>query len=203
MQRLGTEAAVAALRSLPPETASEVLSELNEDFAQTVTAQLSSVELTHLLTELPHDEAADIAAELEPEQRSEVLAQLAPPESARVSQLLRYPEDSAGAIMKDEFIALPATLTVGQGLDAIRRKDDNEFAGATYVYVVDDHKKLLGVVPIRNFVFLPPSRPLKDAMIPESALSTPTPIRKRSPACSANTTTWPCLCWNGMVGSSA
>lgn len=167
LQRRGTDAAVAALRALPPESASEVLSELNEEFAQTVTAQLSSAELSHLLEELPHDEAADIAAELEPEQRSAVLAQLAPPESAKVSQLLRYPPDSAGAIMKDEFIALPATLTVGQGLDAIRRKDETEFDGATYVYVVDDRKKLMGVVPIRNFVFLPPARPLLDAMIPD------------------------------------
>ncbi len=167
LQRRGAEAAVAALRSLPPETASEVLSELNEEFAQTVTAQLSSEELTHLIRELPHDEAADIAAALEPGQRTEVLAQLAPPESARVAQLMRYPEDSAGAIMKDEFIALPATLTVGQGLDAIRRKDEHEFAGATYVYVVDDQKKLLGVVPIRNFVFLPPARRLTEAMIPD------------------------------------
>lgn len=167
LQRLGTEAAVAALRSLPPETASAVLSELNEEFAQTVTAQLSSEELTHLIRELPHDEAADIAAELAPGQRSEVLARLAPPESARVAQLMRYPADSAGAIMKDEFIALPATLTVGQGLDAIRRKDEDEFAGATYVYVVDDQKKLLGVVPIRNFVFLPPARLLTEAMIPD------------------------------------
>ncbi|NCA82052.1 MAG: magnesium transporter [Opitutae bacterium] len=167
LQRLGTEEAVARLRSLPPETASEVLSELNEEFAQTITAQLSSVEITQLIQELPHDEAADIAAELEPGQRSEVLAQLAAPESAKVAQLMRYPEDSAGAIMKDEFIALPATLTIGQGLDAIRRKDEREFDGATYVYVVDDRKKLLGVVPIRNFVFLPPARPLKDAMIPD------------------------------------
>lgn len=167
LQRLGTEEAVARLRALPAETASEVLAELADEVAQKITAQLTSAEITHLIKELPHDEAADIAAELAPEQRSEVLSQLTPPESAKVSQLMRYREGSAGAIMKDEFIALPATLAIGQGLDSIRRKGEDEFEGAAYVYVVDDRKKLLGVVPIRHFVFLSPSRLLRDVMLPD------------------------------------
>ncbi len=165
LQRLGTEEAVARLRALPTETASEVLSELDSAVAQDVAARLSGREIGRMLEDLPHDEAADIAAELEPELRDEALAHLEPAQSARVEQLMRYPEDSAGAIMKDQFIALPDSFTIGQGLDAIRRKGDDEFDGATYVYVVDERQKLLGVVPVRNLVFLPPARPLRDAMI--------------------------------------
>ncbi len=164
LQQLDTEEAVAALRALPPETASEVLAELDEEVSQDILAQLSSVEITHLIEELPHDEAADIAAELEPEQQGEVLAQLDPPESAKVSQLMRYPEDTAGAIMKDEFIALPATYTIEQGLNEIRSKGEDEFGRVTYVYVVDDRQKLSGIVPIRHLVFLPPERSLQQAM---------------------------------------
>ena len=167
LERLDVREAVAALRALLPDTASAVLAELDDEFAQDILTQLSSAEISHLIEDLPHDEAADIAAELEPAQRGEVLAQLDPPDSAKVAQLMRYPENSAGAIMKDEFIALPAALTIGQGLDAIRRKDEEEFAGTAYVYVVDEDKKLLGVVPVRNLVFLAPSRSLRDAMIPE------------------------------------
>ena len=167
LQRLGTEEAVARLRALPAETASEVLAELDSAVAQDIAARLSGREIGRLLEDLPHDEAADIAAELEPEQRTEALAHLEPAQSAKVEQLMRHPEDSAGAIMNDQFISLPDTFTIGQGLDAIRRKSDEKFAGATYVYVVDAHQKLLGVVPVRNLVFLPPARPLKDAMITE------------------------------------
>ena len=167
LQRLDTAAAVGRLRSLPPETAAAVLAELDDEVAQSITAQLSSTEISRLIEDLPHDEAADIAADLAPEQQSEVLSRLAPPASAKVAQLMRYAEDSAGAIMRDAFIALPAAWTIEQGLGAVRRRDETEFAGATYVYVVDDRQKLLGVVPIRNLVFLPPGRPLREAMITE------------------------------------
>lgn len=164
LEQLSTEDAVEQLRSLPPETASEVLAELDNDVAADITAQLSSREITNLLEELPHDEAADIAADLSPDQQYEVLSQLDPPESAKVTQLMRYPEDSAGGIMKDQFIALPHTMTIGQGLDLIRKKGEEEFQGASYVYVVDDRQKLSGIVSIRDLVFRPPSRPLKDVM---------------------------------------
>ena len=167
LQRLAPDEAVARLRALPPETASEVLAELETDAAQNVVARLSGREIGRLLEDLPHDEAADVAAEMEPAQRTEALAHLDPDHSARVERLMRYPDDSAGAIMKDQFIALPDSFTIGQGLDAIRRKGDEEFAGISYLYVVDARQKLLGVVPIRNLVFLPPGRPLREAMITE------------------------------------
>ena len=164
LEQLSTEDAVAHLRSLPTETASEVLTELDEGVASDITAQLTSAELSDLLEELPHDEAADIAAELSPDQQYEVLSQLDPPESAKVSQLMRYSDDSAGGIMKDEFIALPAHITVAEGLDIIRQKGEEEFQGASYVYIVDDYQKLSGIVSIRDLVFRPSTRPLKDVM---------------------------------------
>jgi len=164
LEQLSTEDAVAHLRSLPTGTASEVLAELDGGVASEITAQLSSAELSDLLEELPHDEAADIAADLSPDQQYEVLSQLDPPESAKVSQLMRYSDDSAGGIMKDEFIALPAFLTVAEGLDMIRKKGEEEFQGASYVYIVDDFQKLSGIVSIRDLVFRPSSRILKDVM---------------------------------------
>lgn len=164
LQQLSTEDAVEQLRALPPETASEVLTELDTEVAGDIAAQLSTAEITHLLEELPHDEAADIAAELEPEQQAKVLSQLAPPESAKVTQLMRYPEDSAGGIMKDEFIALTADMTIEQGLAQLRHRGEDSFRGASYVYIVDQHQKLVGVVSIRDLVFRPPHRPLRDVM---------------------------------------
>ncbi|HMP90097.1 MAG TPA: magnesium transporter, partial [Kiritimatiellia bacterium] len=167
LQQMPTEEAVAELRALPPETASEVLSELDSEIAAEITAQLSNEEITDLVEEMPHDEAADIVAELSPEQQFEVLSHLDPPESAKVSQLMRYPEDSAGGIMKDEFIFLPSNMTLAEGLNVVRKKGEEEFEGTTYVYVVDEHNKLVGTVAVRDLVFRHPSKKLNEIMNPE------------------------------------
>lgn len=167
LQQLTTEEAVAQLRALPTETASEVLTELDEEVAADITAHLSSEEIVDLVEEMPHDEAADIVAELDPAQQIEVLSHLDPPESAKVSQLMRYPEDSAGGIMSDDYIALPADLTLEDGLAMVRRRGGEEYEGASYVYVVDDHQRLIGTIAIRDLVFKHPRKKLRDIVIPE------------------------------------
>ena len=70
LQQMPAEEAVERLRELSPETASEVLSELDEEITSSITPLLSLKEISELLEELPHDEAADIAAELTPEQQA-------------------------------------------------------------------------------------------------------------------------------------
>jgi len=164
LQQMSVKDAVSHFRLLPPEIASEVLTELDEGVASDITAQLSSREISSLLGELSHDEAADIAADLSPVQQKEVLSQLDRPESAKVTQLMRYPDDSAGGIMKDEFIALSMNMTIEEGLKLIRRKGEEEFQGASYVYIVDDNQKLAGIVSIRDLVFRQPSKLLVDVM---------------------------------------
>lgn len=74
---------------------------------------------------------------------------------------MRYSDDSAGGIMKDRFIALPTQLSVAEGLDTIRKKGEEAFQGASYVYIVDDHQKLTGIVSIRDLVFRPSSLQIK------------------------------------------
>lgn len=165
LQQLQPEEAADQLRALPAETASEVLTELDEYFACDVTAQLSSREISQLLGELPHYAAADIAADLPPDQQYEVLSQLAPPESAKVTQFMRYPEDSAGGIMKDSFIAIPAGISIGDALQQIRRRGEINTTGAAYIYVVNEGGKLDGIMTVRDLVFRPANMPVREAMI--------------------------------------
>lgn len=167
LQQLPVDEAVARLRALSTETASEVLTELNEHTAGYITAELSSEEISTLLEELPHDEAADIAAELTPDQQYEVLSQLDAPGSAKVTQLMRYEEDSAGGIMKDHFIAITGETTLGEALQTIRKRGEEAFEGSSYVYVVDTVGKLAGIVSIRDLVFRPSTRLIRDVMSPE------------------------------------
>ena len=167
LQQVEPAEAAAALRALPLDTASEVLSELDIEVAQEITARFTSRELGALLDRLPHDEAADLAAELPAEQQREVLAQLAPGVSSQVAALLRYPEDSAGGIMSDRVLALPIDSTLDQALQAIRRRSEDDLAGSTYLYVVDDQRRLRGVVSLRNLLFRGADRRLGEVMSPE------------------------------------
>lgn len=74
---------------------------------------------------------------------------------------LNYPPDTAGAIMSTDFIAVPEDLTVEQTIERIRSAAQTP-GRATYVYVVDAEKSLRGVLFLRDLIFNPPSKSVRE-----------------------------------------
>ncbi len=154
--------AAAVLRALSPDDASAVLAEMDSDSAAALTRHLAPEEAAAILGEMPHDEAADIAAEMSPEHRQAVLAGLPPEDSASVHRLLHYPEDTAGGIMSDRFIALPLGLTIGECHARLRTWEAEDDQAPAYPYVVDAAGRLVGLIKIRDLVFRQPDRRVDD-----------------------------------------
>lgn len=154
LQRLSPEEARAWLEKLPSATAAGTLRELDEGQFREIAEGWGPAELARLLRELPAQAVADLAGDLPPEQRQEVLGVLpaGSAESARV--LLRYPEDTAGGIMSDRFIALQAAMTVTEAREALRPHAEEERQEEVgYLYVTDGDGGLVGVVSLRDLVF--------------------------------------------------
>lgn len=166
LQSLPPDEAAEILRSLPREIAAQTLAEMDGDSAAAVADALPPGEAAVLLGTMPHDEAADVAARLAPEHQSEVLGKLGASDAARVADLMRYAEDSAGGIMQDRFIALPADATLADCQERLRRWTEEDMPSASYLYVVDVGGCLLGVVSIRDLVFRKPDRTVREVMNP-------------------------------------
>jgi len=153
LQQLEPGEAVAELRRMSGELASKVLAEMDEDSAAAVAKILEPAEAGALLGRMPDDEAADITAALPRGRRKKLLSALAPSQSRRVEALLKYPEDSAGGLMSDKFIALPLDSTVGECLETLRRRGEEDVMLPSYLYVTEYGGKLAGVITIRDLVF--------------------------------------------------
>jgi magnesium transporter len=82
-----------------------------------------------------------------------------------------YPPDSAGRVMTTNFLALDEKMTAQEAIDSIRATGDTG-DHVLYLYIVDELRRLLGVVPIRRLVAAPPETPCHELMIRET-ISTP------------------------------
>jgi magnesium transporter len=69
--------------------------------------------------------------------------------------------------MVTRFIALGPEMTAEEAIDSIRSQDESGDA-AQRLYVVDEARRLMGVVPILKLVATPPQTPVADLMVPES-----------------------------------
>lgn len=160
------EEAIAVLRNLPKDLAAASFAELEPETVHKLSAMLSEKELAGFLERLPHSQSTDIVGEL-PVQRQEVVLEKLP---ARVASplrtLLQYPEDTAGGIMSDQYIALDADGTIADALNQLRR-DQQAMKEISYLYVINKQGKLLGVASFRDLVLRSPKEPIQKITKPE------------------------------------
>jgi len=145
------------------EVRAEVLSEMHHEEAAQFASTMPVSSIVELLQKMESDDAADIVVRLPEELSKEVLETLERQDD-EVGDLLKYGEDTAGGIMTPDFIALHENTTVQEAIESLR--ESKEVDMAFYLYVVNDHDQLVGVLSMRKLVIVSPDRVLKDIMEP-------------------------------------
>jgi len=163
LEELDRDERVEMMTALPDERAADVLEEAQPDVQATVIQELPSERASDILEEMAPDEAADVLGEL-PEARAEELIALMEEERAEeVSRLLQYPPDTAAGTMTTEYIALAESMTVEQVFARLREAPPDEEA-INYLYVVDGHERLVGVLSIRALIAARPETQVSAVM---------------------------------------
>ncbi len=151
------------LESLDVETVAETLEEVEPEFQAALVETMPDERVADVLEEMSPDAAADLLAEL-PEDRSEDLLNLMEKEEAAdVRKLLSYPIDTAGGLMTTEYVAVRPDLTAEQAI-AVLREEAAEAETIYYVYVTDEHDRLMGIFSLSNLVLAKPHTPITDFM---------------------------------------
>ncbi len=147
--------------------AADVLDEMRPEAAADVIEELTPAKAARLIEEMETDQAADLLGALETEQREAVIEALGEDATIEVMELLAYPADSAGGMMTTEIATLPKGMPVGEAVEALRRLHERLGSNLSYVYVVDDDRRLLGVVSFRDLFFARPGAGLDEVMVTE------------------------------------
>jgi magnesium transporter len=149
---------VTILRMLSAERAGDVLAELDDHALLELVRALDEAEVSRILDEMPPEHAADVVEELPREQAEKILDLMQEAKSEEVQELLEYPEHSAGRLMSRDFVAVNERATVEQAIDHVRKSVSEE--RAFELYVVDEHRHLVGIVPLRRLLTANPDTPI-------------------------------------------
>ncbi len=153
---------VAVVRALPPELSSQALAEMPEETHPAATlAALDPGRAAEIVEELEDDDAADILGELDPVTKEHILANIA--DRAEVDRLLRYDEETAGGRMTTHVVTVHHSATVAAALDDIRRQAE-EVEHFYQIFVVDDERRLVGVLPFKDLIVSRPERRVREFM---------------------------------------
>ena len=138
-------------RLLPKEQAAETFVEMEPEAQQLLIQGFSDNELREVLDELYVDDAADLVEEMPANVVRRILTQADPEMRSSINQILRYPENSAGALMTMEYVSLRPDMTVEESILRIRRQGvDKETIYTCYVLSAD--RTLQGIVTVKDLL---------------------------------------------------
>ena len=150
---------VHVFRLLPPAQAGAVLSELDDQTLLELVRALDEHEVSRILDRMPPDHVVEVVEELPKEQADKILDLMEEEKSEEVQELLEYPENTAGRLMSREFVAVHENATVARAIEHIRKAATGD--DAFYLYVVDDHDHLIGLVPLHRLLTADPAMPVR------------------------------------------
>ncbi len=158
LRELSLPEQVRVFRLLAPPEAGAVLSELDDQTLLELVRALDEVEVSKILDQMPSDHVVEVVEELPPEQAEKFLDLMEEEKSEEVQELLEYQEGTAGRLMSPPVAAVGEQATVAQAIAHVRKAATRD--GAFYVYVVDDHDHLVGLVPLHRLLTADPATPL-------------------------------------------
>ena len=159
MRELPLADQVRIFRLLSPQHAGAVFSELDDQTLLELVRALDEQEVSRILDHMPSDHVVEVVEELPKEEADKILDLMEEEKSEEVQELLEYGEGTAGRLMSTSFVAVHEGTTVAQAIEHIRKSATGD--DAFYLYVVDDHDHLVGLVPLHRLLTADPATPVR------------------------------------------
>lgn len=150
-EELSDEDIVIVYRLLSKDKAADVFVEIDADVQEKLINAFTDKELKGVINELFMDDAVDLIEEMPANVVKRILNNIKPTDRNTINELLKFPEDSAGSIMTTEFVELKSNMTVDEAFKIIKKTGIKK--ETIYIcYVVDDSRKLIGTVAIKELL---------------------------------------------------
>lgn len=164
LEELSRDEQKAVIESLDDETAAQAISEIPTRMQAVLLESIPAEKAADIVEEMPPDEAADVLQEMPPEASAEVLAGMETAEAKEVRGLLGFEENTAGALMTTEYLAVEESGTIGHAVDALKRFE-GPAESVHQIFLVDHEGALSGTVPLARIVLAGVTTPLKELSV--------------------------------------
>ncbi len=136
---------------LDTETASEVITEIDENLREKILDKIDTEKISDIIDELETDDATDIVSELPDDIAEKVLDKMDAEDSEDVKELLKYDEETAGGIMSSDFVAVEDYETIRAAIREVRNNEEN-FEQIYHIYVLNNEEVLVGIVSLKSLL---------------------------------------------------
>lgn len=150
---------------LSPEEMASVFENIedDDDRYKIFLSEMDPTFAAQMLSHMYADDAVDVLNELDKDQAASYLTIMDDDAAEEIRELLHYEEYTAGSIMTTEYIAIHANQTVHSAMQILKNEAPNAET-IYYVFVIDEAKKLVGVISLRDLIINEPDTMISEVM---------------------------------------
>ncbi len=171
--------ATHALETMDEQEAVDILTVLPASICVSIFNRLQIEQAAVLLEKIPTETFKEIVEKMEPEQgasifihiadeiRAKMLSHLSDKAKKEIVDILTYPKGSVGTIMTTKYVAFSKDIKIKDAINKIRERAHSKAPPASYLYVVGDENRLVGVINMRDLIIGEEDDILESIMIRE------------------------------------
>jgi magnesium transporter len=168
IEDLSLEDRRALISAMDSDVAAETLTEVDPDIQASIFESLKTEKAAEILEEMSSHEVADVLHEMGEERSEEILDEMEPEDKQEVEELLEFREDSAGGLMRTDYIALSENASVADAMVSLRQNEES-LDDIYSLFLVDAKDHLVAAVPLTR-LFLAAGESLLKGMAAERLL---------------------------------
>ena len=151
------------IENLEPHRAVKTLKFLDLKHQKKLIHTLPSNKVAVLIQNMHFDDRTALLSELTSEAVKKLVLFLPHEDRIETLALLGYPEDSVGRLMNPDYIEVKDYFTVQETLNKIR-KLGRTIENINFIYIIDDHEKLIDDINLKELLITSPDTKLSDLM---------------------------------------
>jgi len=144
-----------ALASADLNQAASEFAQLSSEDVLAFSRILGTAYLVNVASQLETDAAVEFIRNLPEPGITQILEQLSEERASALRELLSYSPGTAGALMAKEYLSVPVTASLGEAIHYLQGLPQHKKGRVSYIYVVDENRRLEGVIQIRDMLFHP------------------------------------------------
>ncbi|MGP4062058.1 magnesium transporter [Halobacillus litoralis] len=148
---------------LSPEEVADFMEHIDYDEVEPFFTEMDPRFAAQVFAEMSADDAVDIFNELDKAKVASFLTIMDGEAAEEIKDLLHYEEKTAGSIMTTEFVVVKAGMTIKEAMVHLRTEAPDAET-IYYTYVINEDKRLVGVISLRDLIISEEEWMISDVM---------------------------------------
>ncbi len=149
LEDLTKEERIRVYKAVGLEKTSEIFSFYDD--VEKYIAEIKPEIAADIVEQMDSDDAIDVLNELHDDSKKEIINLMESDSKEKVKKLDSYDEDQIGSYMSDNFISINSDLSIKQAMSTLV-SEAGEHDNISTLYVIDDKKKFIGTIDLRDLI---------------------------------------------------